>query len=195
MAAYKEHISVSGFLGAVYGLVATFAFGFSPVQGALAGCLAWFAGMLPDLDSQSGKPIREVFSLLAALAPRVMMQWLYHWAGSAEGAMLLAVLLYVVIRYGGAFVLSKLAVHRGMFHSVPALLIDPVDLLILEKTVVRIGVGVAYQQNAKPVVIDGGIDRLAEVLGKSLVRIVVAGDFVDRFSYFFASGRRDEEPA
>ena len=36
-------------------------------------------------------------------------------------AMLMAVAVYASIRYGGAFVLGKLSVHRGMFHSLPAL--------------------------------------------------------------------------
>jgi membrane-bound metal-dependent hydrolase YbcI (DUF457 family) len=36
---------------------------------------------------------------------------------------LLAVILYVGIRYGGQSVLNRTAVHRGMFHSIPAMLI------------------------------------------------------------------------
>ena len=123
MAGYREHISVSGLLGVGYGLGAVFALGFTPVQGALAGILTWVAGMLPDLDSQSGRPVREIFGLLAAVAPFVMMRHLMQWAGDPEGAMLLAVLIYAGIRYGAGTVLGRISVHRGMFHSVPALLI------------------------------------------------------------------------
>ncbi len=123
MAAYREHISVSGLLGIVYGACAAFVFGFTPVQGALAGVMAWVAGMLPDLDSQSGKPVREIFNLIAAAAPLCLMSRLLRWGGNAEGAMLLSILIYVSIRYGGAIVLGKLSVHRGMFHSIPAMLI------------------------------------------------------------------------
>ena len=123
MAGYREHISVSGLLGACYGVGAVFALGFSPVQGALAGILTWVAGMLPDLDSVSGRPVRESFGLLAAIAPFVLMQHLLEWAGDPEGAILLGVLTYAAIRYGGALLLAKVAVHRGMFHSIPALLI------------------------------------------------------------------------
>src|SRR5207302_8868428 len=42
---------------------------------------------------------------------------------SRDGAMLLAVLVYAAIRYGAANLLGSVAVHRGMFHSLPALLI------------------------------------------------------------------------
>jgi membrane-bound metal-dependent hydrolase YbcI (DUF457 family) len=123
MAGYRTHISVSGLLGTGYGAAATFLFGFTPVQGALAGVLTWVAGMLPDLDSESGKPVREVFNLLAAAAPFCMIRRLMTWGGNPEGAALLAVLLYATIRYGGATLLGKLSVHRGMFHSIPAMII------------------------------------------------------------------------
>ncbi len=123
MAGYREHISVSGMLGVGYGLGAAFAFGFTPVQSALAGCLTGVAGMLPDLDSQSGRPVRELFSLVGAVVPIVLMERIVEFAGSHEGTMLASILLYAAIRFGGAAVLGKLAVHRGMFHSIPALLI------------------------------------------------------------------------
>jgi len=123
MAGYREHISVSGFLGIGYGAAATYAVGFTPVQGALAGVLTWVSGMLPDLDSDTGKPLREISSLLAAVVPLAMMGHLLRWGRNPEGAMLLGVILYAAIRYGGSYLLAKVSVHRGMFHSIPAMLI------------------------------------------------------------------------
>ncbi|VAX41994.1 hypothetical protein MNBD_PLANCTO02-2803 [hydrothermal vent metagenome] len=124
MAAYREHISVSGLCGVAYGVTAVYLMDFTPTQGILAGVLTWIAGMLPDLDSDTGKPIREVFSLLAASAPFVMMHHLLEWGrNDPEKVMLFAVLMYAGIRYGLASFLSKISVHRGMFHSVPALFI------------------------------------------------------------------------
>jgi membrane-bound metal-dependent hydrolase YbcI (DUF457 family) len=79
--------------------------------------------MLPDLDSESGRPIRELFPLLAAGTPLLLMPLLLAWGGNMEGATALAVGAYFAIRYGGAFLLRKLSVHRGMFHSIPALVI------------------------------------------------------------------------
>jgi membrane-bound metal-dependent hydrolase YbcI (DUF457 family) len=123
MAGFKTHVTVSSFLGIGYGLAASFLGDFSPVQGALAGCLTGVSGMLPDLDSDSGRPIQEIFSLTAAVAPAVMMRRLNHWGGGPEGAALLAILLYIGIRYGAATILQMITVHRGMYHSFPALLI------------------------------------------------------------------------
>lgn len=123
MADYRTHITTSSVLGVGYGLAATLGVGFTPVQGALAAVLTGVAGMLPDLDSDSGRPLREVFGMVAAVGPLLLMNRLDQWGGSREAALLLAVVLYVALRYGVSTLLSMVSVHRGMFHSIPALLI------------------------------------------------------------------------
>jgi hypothetical protein len=123
MAGYREHVSVSGLLGVAYACAAIFLFGYSIVQAVIAAVLTWISGMLPDLDSESGKPIRELFGVVAALAPLVMLQKVQSMGVNGDRAMLFALLAYGAVRYGGAFMLAKLTVHRGMFHSIPALLI------------------------------------------------------------------------
>ena len=124
MAGYREHISVSGLCGVCYGAGATMALGFTPVQAALAGVLTWVSGMLPDVDSESGRPVREIFGLLAAVVPVLMMRRTLQWGGDPEAAMLLSVVMYAAIKYGGQGLLGLLSVHRGMFHSIPALVIS-----------------------------------------------------------------------
>lgn len=133
MAGYREHISVSGLCGLCYGAMATFGLGFTGVQGALAGLLTWVGGMLPDLDSESGRPVRELFPLVAAIAPMLMIRHLARWSGSTDGTILLAVICYGVIRYGGAALLHNVSVHRGMFHSIPAMIISA-ELIFLAFT-------------------------------------------------------------
>lgn len=126
MASFTEHVGFSGLLGVGYGLGATFVLGFSPIQGALAGYLAGVGGMLPDLDSPTGKPGQEIFSLTAAVAPMVLIGKVLTWAKlptDTETVMLTMLLMYFAIRYGGSWFIAKLSVHRGMFHSIPANLI------------------------------------------------------------------------
>lgn len=123
MAGYREHISVSGLLGLAYGCAAVFMLGFSVVQASIAGVLTWIAGMLPDLDSESGRPIQELSGLTAAIAPMILMQHVHDLGMNSDRAMLCGILTYAAVRYGGAWLLGKLTVHRGMFHSIPALLI------------------------------------------------------------------------
>lgn len=123
MAGYREHVTVSGLLGVAYASAAMFMFGYSLIQACIAAVLTWISGMLPDLDSESGKPIRELFGVVAAIAPLMLMQHVNAIGVNGDRAMLFSLLSYGVVRYGGAFLLAKLTVHRGMFHSIPALLI------------------------------------------------------------------------
>lgn len=69
MAAYREHITVSGILGVAYACAAVLLFGYSLTQAVIVAVLTWVAGMLPDLDSESGRPIRELSGVVAAFAP------------------------------------------------------------------------------------------------------------------------------
>ncbi len=126
MAAYREHITLSTMLGVGYGLGATFALDFTPAQGALAAWLTALGGMLPDLDSESGRPVREMFGLLAAVAPLALVGRVIGWLGlpnDTETTMLLIVVMYLAIRYGGSALIGNASVHRGMFHSFPAMAI------------------------------------------------------------------------
>lgn len=110
-------------LGIAYGACSTLVFGFSIEQGVLSACLAWIGGMLPDLDSETGKPVQEIFGAVAALAPLVLMHRLLQLGNDPDRVLLIGVALYAGVRYGGSSLLGWLSVHRGMFHSVPALLI------------------------------------------------------------------------
>ncbi|MCA9079329.1 MAG: metal-dependent hydrolase [Planctomycetaceae bacterium] len=126
MAGFRQHVSFSGVLGLGYGCAATFLGGFTPQQGALAGCLAGVAGMLPDLDSPTGKPGQEIFSLTAAVAPLVLVGRVQTWLklpNDAETTMVCMVAMYLIIRYGLAALVKRFSVHRGMFHSLPAMAI------------------------------------------------------------------------
>lgn len=133
MAGYREHIGFSGVLGLLWGTSATWIFGFSPVQGTLVFLLTWFAGMLPDIDSQSGRPVREIFGVVSVVTPLILMQHLIDWGGDYERVLLLAILFYILIRNFGATLLGKMCVHRGMYHSVPALLIVTFSMFLFYK--------------------------------------------------------------
>ncbi|MBA3315239.1 MAG: metal-dependent hydrolase [Planctomycetaceae bacterium] len=121
MASYREHLTFSALCGIGYGAAAGVLGPFTPPQAAIAGCLTGLSGMLPDLDSETGKPVRELSGVVAAVAPLVAIRHLVDVIGSVDGMILAAGLIYVTVRYGGAWLLGKLCVHRGMFHSIPAL--------------------------------------------------------------------------
>lgn len=127
MAGYREHITVAAFAGLGYGVGSVLVGGFTLVQGALAGWLAALGGMLPDLDSPTSRPVRELFGLVAAIGPLLLagrVLQVLDLPHGPESIMLTIVVMYIAIKYGGSELVSKFAKHRGMFHSLPALIIS-----------------------------------------------------------------------
>jgi hypothetical protein len=123
MAGFRTHISVSGALGVAAGAVAVDPLGFPTQTALLAGGLTAVGGMLPDLDSDSGIPIREMFGLAAVVLPLTLIPRLSHLHLSQEGVLAALLFSYIAIRYLGARVFKHFTVHRGMFHSIPGMLI------------------------------------------------------------------------
>lgn len=123
MAGFRTHITVSGAVGFVYGGLAAQPVGYDADVAVLAAGLTTVGGLLPDLDSDSGRPVREMFGLAAAVVPLLLVPRMVH-AGMTREAVLAAWLFgYVFIRYVLAELFRRLTVHRGMYHSIPAVLI------------------------------------------------------------------------
>lgn len=120
MADFQTHITTSTIIGLGYGIAGYFGMGLPVQTCALAAGLCGASGMLPDLDSDSGVPVRETTTLAAAIAPMLMMErfgrlgWSHETMTVAGGAM------YLVIRFGVAEIFKRYTVHRGMWHSLPA---------------------------------------------------------------------------
>jgi membrane-bound metal-dependent hydrolase YbcI (DUF457 family) len=79
--------------------------------------------MLPDLDSDSGVPIREMFGLAAAVIPLLLVHRLIHMGLSREAILAILLFGYIFVKYGAANIFKHFNVHRGMYHSLPAMLI------------------------------------------------------------------------
>ena len=72
MADFKTHITVSTICGAIYG-IAGYRSGVPWETCAIAGGLCSVSGMLPDLDSDSGVPLREAVALSSAVVPMLLV--------------------------------------------------------------------------------------------------------------------------
>ncbi len=123
MAGFKTHITVSSALGAAYGTGAFLLYD-APWQSCiLAGGLCGVSGMLPDLDSGPGVPRRESVTFTAAVVPLLLIHRWQRLHLEPETMVLAGGLIYFLIRFGLGKLLGSLTVHRGMFHSLPALAI------------------------------------------------------------------------
>lgn len=123
MAGFTTHISVSTAIGVGYGWWVHSQYELPWTTAAVAGGLCSLAGMLPDLDSDSGIPARESICFTAAIVPMLMMNRLQHLGLTYEQMILAGAPLYIFIRFGLGTLLKEFTVHRGMFHSIPAMLL------------------------------------------------------------------------
>jgi membrane-bound metal-dependent hydrolase YbcI (DUF457 family) len=128
MASYRGHLTFSTMLGAAYGGIAAWKLGVPGPMAGVGGLLTAVGGLLPDLDSDSGVPVRELFGLAGAFLPLFLLREAAVAGLSPEQMLLTFAGLYFGIRYGLAEIFRHLTVHRGMFHSVPAMMI--VGLLV-----------------------------------------------------------------
>ena len=119
MAAFREHLIFSTTLGLGY-TIALKGLGWDAGQALLAGGLCSLAGMLPDLDSDSGKPIREIFSLLATVCSLFVFHRLQQVDLQPAERILAAACSYLFVRFVVSWLFARLTIHRGMWHSLPA---------------------------------------------------------------------------
>ncbi len=120
VADFKTHITGSTMVGAAFGYWGTFHQGMSIESGLLAAGLCSVAGMLPDLDSESGIPLRETSMFAAAVVPMLMIDRFRDLGLTHEAMALAAMLIYITIRFVVVEVFKRYTVHRGMWHSIPA---------------------------------------------------------------------------
>ena len=123
MADFKTHITTSTVLGVGYGLAANSWYGEPWQSCVLASALCSVSGMLPDLDSDTGSPLKESLAFGSAVVSMMLMQRFEHLNVPRETMVLAGIFGYVAIRFGLGWMLKYFTVHRGMFHSLPACLI------------------------------------------------------------------------
>ncbi|MBX3423542.1 MAG: metal-dependent hydrolase [Pirellulaceae bacterium] len=119
MADFKTHMLVSTTTGAVLAGVGIQA-GISLDTCLVAGALCSVSGMLPDLDSDSGRPLREATALSAAVVPMMMVDRLQRLQLGHDTMVLISIGSYILIRFLMAEIFRRYTVHRGMWHSLPA---------------------------------------------------------------------------
>ena len=74
MASYRGHLTFSTGLGIAYGGLAAWKLGVPLSVAGVGGLFTALGGLLPDLDSDSGVPVRELFGLAGAAVPLLMLR-------------------------------------------------------------------------------------------------------------------------
>lgn len=123
MAGFRTHITTSTVLGIGYGAGAHVFYDVQLPTCALAAGLCSVSGMLPDIDSDSGVPLRESLAFAAAVVPMLMLERFREMQLAPESIVLAGAIIYLTVRFGLGGLLKRYTVHRGMFHSLPAAII------------------------------------------------------------------------
>ncbi len=120
MADFKTHITTSSAVGVGYGLAGHFLLDAPIPSCILSAGLCGLAGILPDLDSDTGVPIRETMAFASAVVPMLMIDRFQTMGWPHETIVMVGGVMYLVIRFGVANLVKRYTVHRGMWHSLPA---------------------------------------------------------------------------
>ena len=123
MPGFHTHITVSTAVGIGYAVWGGTQYDLTVGTCALAGGLCAIAGVMPDLDSDSGVPSRETIGFAAAIVPMLVFNKLQVYGLTIEQMVLFGAPMYLLIRFGLGTIFKSASVHRGMFHSIPAAVI------------------------------------------------------------------------
>ena len=99
MADFKTHIAFSSVLGIGYGATAYALFDVPIPTCVLAGGLCGVSGMLPDIDSGPGVPLRESMAFAAAVVPMMLIPRFPQLGMSSELIVLAGAGIYLMIRF------------------------------------------------------------------------------------------------
>lgn len=155
MASFRTHVTVGVIVGYAAGVVAVLMHWFTLHLTPLAMCSAGMIGsFLPDVDSDSGKPVELIFTLCAAIGGGLTFYYLLSQNSLPWGVLLIAPpAVYFAIRYGIGEIFRRFTHHRGIFHSVPSLLIatlltpiglQPFGLPVYDVVVIALSVGIGF---------------------------------------------------
>ncbi len=136
MAGYRAHLFGGATTSAILTVSALFA-GFIELMFApVVFVLGTTGGLLPDLDSDTGRPVLMLKGFLSLVVPAAVAIDFYK-AGSSAGVIFIGTAItYLVVRVVLFRVFTHLTIHRGIMHSVPfavscglagTLLVRPMD--------------------------------------------------------------------
>ncbi len=136
MADFKTHLTVGTATG--FGL-SMFAYMVDWISNIYMAVIVFFAtsigSFLPDMDSESGLPVKIIFGMYAYLAATLAMYFVSNLGLNFIFVLLAPALAFIIVKVFLEKIFNKFTSHRGIFHSVPAILIVfLICLLIASKT-------------------------------------------------------------
>ena len=155
MAKFKTHISLGVLLGLFLSIFVSF---FSLTKNILIALIAFFSviigSFLPDIDSDTGTPFQIIFGFLSFLTAILMLYYLLQKDVTNLKMLIglpIASLIFIRVIIGKIF--QKITHHRGIWHSIPFVLIITLFVLLItnkfnispsDKLIISISIGIGY---------------------------------------------------
>jgi len=123
MANFKTH-KQGAVMAGIISSIAAYCLGMvNLTEGLFVWAAGFCGGLAPDLDHDASIPSQFVFKALSVLVPVIAIQKHPELHSSALEAIAYFVLMGLAILFPIRWVFGKITVHRGIFHSVPAIFI------------------------------------------------------------------------
>jgi len=150
MASFKAHIAFGILTAVCYTAVMLMVSWVSIAAMPLVFLSALFGSVLPDIDSDTGIPVRLLIGALALIAVTLSLIYSMNIEGVSilqHGFVAVGVGLFVYFVIGGIF--KHFTAHRGIFHSIPAALLTGLVAMSIagtfnvgEKTELAVGLAI-----------------------------------------------------
>ncbi|MDH3347130.1 MAG: metal-dependent hydrolase [Desulfobulbaceae bacterium] len=130
MAEFKTHVTTGllcGYLAGIASVALDYKIENNTPLCILAG--SFIGSFLPDLDHNDGKPFSFVFNIMAISGLSIAFAYFIRSGPPSKlGWVAIPPMVGLFIRYGLGTIFKKYTSHRGIFHSIPAMLIATLSI-------------------------------------------------------------------
>jgi membrane-bound metal-dependent hydrolase YbcI (DUF457 family) len=120
MANFKTHVAGGIIVGLGFSSIGYLSFNLDLIQSFAIFTIGLLGGIIPDLDSDSGKPLALISGSLSVLLPALLLNKVTTPDKlSPEFLISYFAFSYFLINYIACELIKKFTVHRGIMHSIP----------------------------------------------------------------------------
>ena len=120
MADFNTHLLGGVLVGGAFSTIAFISMDLNFIQSYAVFTMGVLGGLLPDLDSDTGKPLEIISAAVSVLVPALLLSNIAkQYTISPEFLISYFTVCYFIINYVFCELLKRITIHRGIMHSIP----------------------------------------------------------------------------
>ena len=143
MANFTTHIAVGTLASGAFATLVLAADMVAPENLAAVAVAGVLGSVMPDIDLEDSRPSRALFAGLAAFFSFATLFLLVEHLSIAE-LWLMALAVFLLVRYGAHAVFHRMSYHRGIYHSLIAAVFFALATAVIYRSVLGRHEGVAW---------------------------------------------------